>query len=119
MPNASLLVAVVKPQNSEYGIRCPSITPVLSQPPELLGATDMMSDDLDAFGEKLFHLVCFTRQINVTGGPAASIPLHWTADGLPVGVHFVADFGSEAVLFRLAAQLEQARPWRDRRPPRR
>src|SRR5215468_3170054 len=58
------------------------ITPVLSQPPEPLGATDMMGDDLDAFGEKLFHLVCFTRQINVSGGPAASIPLHWTADGL-------------------------------------
>ena len=93
------------------------ITPVLSQPPEPLGATDMMSGDLDAFGEKLFHLVCFTRQINVTGGPAASIPLHWTADGLPVGVHVVADFGNEAVLFRLAAQLEEARPWRDRRPP--
>jgi len=93
------------------------ITPVLSQPPEPLGATDMTSDDLDAFSEKLFHLVCFTRQINVTGGPAASIPLHWTPDGLPVGVHFVADFGNEAVLFRLAAQLEQARPWRNRRPP--
>jgi amidase len=93
------------------------ITPVLSQPPEPLGATDMMGDDLDAFGEKLFHLVCFTRQINVTGGPAASIPLHWTAEGLPVGVHFVADFGNEAVLFRLAARLEEARPWRRRRPP--
>jgi len=92
------------------------ITPVLSQPPEPLGATDMTSDDLDAFTERLFHLVCFTRQINVAGGPAASIPLHWTPDGLPVGVHFVADFGNEAVLFQLAAQLEQARPWRDRRP---
>ena len=93
------------------------MTPVLSQPPEPLGATNMMSDDLDAFIERLFHLVCFTRQINVTGGPAASIPLHWTPEGLPVGVHFVADFGNEATLFRLAAQLEQAQPWRDRRPP--
>jgi amidase/6-aminohexanoate-cyclic-dimer hydrolase len=92
------------------------LSPVLSQPPERLGATDMMSDDAEAFIDHLYHLMCFTRQFNVTGGPAAAIPLHWTSDGLPIGVQIAADFGNEALLFRLAAQLEQTKPWRERRP---
>jgi amidase len=46
-----------------------------------------------------------------------SVPLHWTGNGLPVGTHFVARFGDEATLFRLAAQLEAARPWTGKRPP--
>ena len=59
----------------------------------------------------------FTQLFNAAGQPAMSVPLGQSTDGLPLGVQFAASFGDEATLFRLAGQLEQAHPWRDRRPP--
>lgn len=72
---------------------------------------------VEALAEEVFAFIPFTPVFNVTGQPAMSVPLVWNDAGLPIGLHFVARFGDEATLFRLAAQLEQARPWFDRRPP--
>ncbi|HXN38095.1 MAG TPA: amidase, partial [Solirubrobacteraceae bacterium] len=65
----------------------------------------------------LVRSVSFTAFVNVTGLPAVSLPLHWSDDGLPVGVQLVAGPWEEARLIALSAQLEQARPWAERRPP--
>ena len=72
---------------------------------------------LEPAAERTFALIPFTPVWNVTGQPAASLPLHWTADGLPIGVQAVGSFGQEATLLSLAGQLEQARPWANRLPP--
>lgn len=58
----------------------------------------------------------FTGICNFTGQPGMSVPLYWNAQGLPIGTQVIGRFGDEATLFRLAAQLEQARPWAGRRP---
>ena len=59
----------------------------------------------------------FCAAFNASGQPAASLPLHWTADGLPVGVQLAAAFGADELLIALAAEIEAARPWFERRPP--
>jgi Asp-tRNA(Asn)/Glu-tRNA(Gln) amidotransferase A subunit family amidase len=94
------------------------MTPTLALKPVPIGWTwqDADGDPYRAFaGQALF--TPFTPLVNVTGQPAMSVPLHWTDDGLPVGVQFIGRAFAEGTLVRLAAQLEQAQPWRDRRPP--
>ena len=93
------------------------LTPVLTDPPLPLGSLDAdWNEPLKGFF-RAGEICPFTPICNATGQPAMSVPLYWTADGLPIGSHFVARFGDEATLFRLAAQLEAARPWASRRPP--
>jgi Asp-tRNA(Asn)/Glu-tRNA(Gln) amidotransferase A subunit family amidase len=93
------------------------LSPTLAQPPLPLGAIDMMWDDMGRYYEALGNHIQFTPQFNATGCPAATLPLHWTADGLPVGVQLGARFGDEATLIRISSQIEAARPWWGRRPP--
>ncbi|MFZ5823503.1 MAG: amidase [Bacillota bacterium] len=72
---------------------------------------------LDKIAKENLAPTPFTQLANLAGLPSMSVPLHWTADGLPMGAMFTARFGEEDLLFRLAGQLEQAAPWFDRRPP--
>jgi Asp-tRNA(Asn)/Glu-tRNA(Gln) amidotransferase A subunit family amidase len=92
------------------------VSPTLAKPPIPLGVLSLSAPSGEAYGRELSAFMPFTQLYNVTGQPSMSVPLHWTADGLPVGVMFSARFGDEAVLFRLAALLEQARPWAGKRP---
>ncbi|HEV8574304.1 MAG TPA: amidase family protein [Dehalococcoidia bacterium] len=93
------------------------LTPTLGEPPVPLGSFEPTPDNPRAGFERAADFVPFTPLQNATGQPAMSVPLYWNAEGLPVGVHFAARFGDEATLFRLAAQLEEARPWAHKRPP--
>jgi len=93
------------------------LTPVLAKPPLPLGSFDSTPEEPMKALETTTEWVLFTQVCNATGQPAMSVPLYWTDDNLPVGVQFISRFGDEATLFRLAAQLEEARPWADRRPP--
>lgn len=93
------------------------LTPTIAEVPPELGSFEATADN-PLFG--LFRaatLVPFTPTFNVSGQPAISLPLHWTEEGLPVGVQLVAARGREDILLSVAAQLEQASPWLDRIPP--
>ncbi|MBU6473112.1 MAG: amidase [Alphaproteobacteria bacterium] len=95
------------------------LTPTMTEPPALLGAMNANAPGLDglAWTEAIFNASPFTPLFNVTGQPAASIPLALSAEGLPIGMQFAARFGDEATLFQLAGQLERAKPWAPLRPP--
>jgi amidase len=92
------------------------LTPTMAEvAPKLGEIDDSLSDDpMDAF-HRSFPSGAFTALFNVTGQPAISLPLHWTEEGVPVGVQLVAPFGREDLLLRVAAQLERAQPWAERR----
>jgi amidase len=93
------------------------LTPSLAHMPPPIGTLDTATGDAADFLRRTFQFAPFTKLFNATGQPAMSLPLYWTKDNLPVGVQIVGRYGAEGLLFRLAAQLEAARPWADRLPP--
>ena len=94
------------------------LSPVLSKPPWPLGRYETSYRNARGYIETVYGHSPFAWPYNVSGQPAMSVPLHWTDGGLPVGVMFAARYGDEAALFRLAAQLEAARPWSGMSPVR-
>ena len=92
------------------------LTPTLAMPPALVGWETESDDPWEQF-DRAVRFTPFTAAFNVTGQPAMSVPLHWSAEELPIGVQLVGPPLGDALLFRVASQLEAARPWADRRPP--
>jgi amidase len=92
------------------------VTPTLGAPPPELGWFTAKGPEHE--GQRIASFIPYTAQFNMTGQPAVSLPLHWTPDGLPVGVQLVAAYGREDLLVQVASQLEQAAPWADRHPRR-
>lgn len=114
------------------------LTPTLSVPPFHIGSLQPLTHErallkvlgrmragnvlrllgaLEKTAEKIFDVIPYPPLFNVTGQPGMSVPLYWNAENLPIGVQVIGRYGDEATLFRLAGQLEAARPWKDRRPP--
>ena len=114
------------------------LTPTLAMPPVVTGALQPKGSQLtamkllgrlnagglinrfsgiDVLSEHVFDFMPYTPLFNVTGQPAMSVPLYWNDAGLPIGMQFVGRYDDEATLFRLASQLEKARPWSERIPP--
>ncbi|MGC1851896.1 MAG: amidase family protein, partial [Solirubrobacterales bacterium] len=92
------------------------LSPTLGEPPPPLGSFDDTGPDPMAAFERAFLSGCFTAAFNATGQPAISLPLHWSGEGLPIGIQLVAPLGREDVLLRVASQLEEAVPWADQIP---
>ena len=93
------------------------LSPTMRIPPTKIGSFQPSPDDPMKWIRIALSFVAFTRTQNITGEPAMSIPLYWNEHNIPIGVQFAGRFGNEATLFRLAAQLEQARPWANIKPP--
>jgi amidase len=93
------------------------LTPTIAEPPPPLGTLVASKEDPTKGWNRLLDLMQFTPAYNITGQPAISLPLYWNAAGLPIGAQLVAALGREDALIQVAAQVEQAHPWAERKPP--
>ncbi|MAP94115.1 MAG: amidase [Ponticaulis sp.] len=93
------------------------LMPTLSRAPMMLGELSLSREDRDAYTEAVTTFAPHTAVFNMMGAPAMSVPLHWTKENLPLGMMFGARHGDESLLYCLAGQLEQAKPWFNRNPP--
>jgi amidase len=109
------LQAVLRPALAMMNGYDAILTPTLASPPARVGYFTEV-DPAENF-ERQKRFTPFTAAYNLSGQPAVNLPLHWNADGLPIGVMLAGRIGAEATLISLSAQLEQAHPWQDRRPP--
>jgi amidase len=91
------------------------LSPTIARVSLPLGAV-RMDGSSEQYQQGLAPMVAFTSVCNAAGVPAMSMPLAWSEDGLPIGLQFIGRFGAEEMLFSLAAELEHAQPWRDRKP---
>ena len=92
------------------------LTPTMATPPPQLGELVATTDTVRAVAKRVYGLMQFTPQFNISGQPAISLPLHWDAAGLPIGIQLVGALGREDLLIQVASQLEQAKPWKDKWP---
>ena len=92
------------------------LTPTLAEPPPRLGTISSAAGAPDEVLGRVAGLIPFTPPFNLSGCPAMSVPLHWTRQGLPLGMQFTGRMCDEYTLYQLAGQLERAQPWFDRVP---
>lgn len=93
------------------------LTPVMCTPAPRVEYLDTLTDDLREFDRRQAATFGFTPPFNMSGQPSLSLPLAWSASGLPIGMMFTGRYGDEATLLRLAGQLEKEMPWKQKRPP--
>jgi len=91
------------------------LSPTMAAGPARLGVLSLSNPNVGEQGAALMKTVGYTQLANVAGNPAMSVPLHWNEADLPIGVQFIGRMNDEAALFRLAGQLEVAKPWFKRR----
>jgi amidase len=91
------------------------LTPTLTQPPAFLDELNMRTD-FRTFRRKVAHYTTFLAIINASGQPAASVPLYWTPEEIPIGIQLIGHFGREDQVLQVSAELERASPWANRRP---
>ncbi|HEY2504923.1 MAG TPA: amidase [Streptosporangiaceae bacterium] len=111
----AILQSVLRPALTAMNAYDAVLTPTLALPPRPVGWFDEVSPEENFTRQALF--TPWTPLYNLSGQPAVNVPLYWSADGLPIGVMLAGRMGEEATLISLSAQLEAARPWKDKHPP--